>query len=99
MLESLRSIKDLMCVSRSSDHYESFMGRFIYLTLLLGSNRNNYNKVMIVKLTFPLKATFNMISNSVRFYVILYNRTLTYRYEIYQSRISLEIVKILIEHL
>lgn len=66
MLESLRSIKDLMCVSRSSDRtVESFMGRFTYLMLLLGLNRNNYNKVMIVKLTFPFKAIFNMISNSV----------------------------------
>lgn len=58
MLESLRSIKDLKCVWFSiplAVTIESFMEtiRYIYLTLLLGgSNRNNYNEFMTVKLTF-----------------------------------------------
>lgn len=60
MLESLRSIKDLMCVWFSmAVTVESFMEttRYIYLTLLLGgSNRNNYNEITIVKLTFLFKA-------------------------------------------
>lgn len=55
-------------------------GTLIYLTLLLGgSNRNNYNEIMTVKLTF-FKAIFDMIFNSVRTIILYfqYNEILMY---------------------